>query len=276
VAPAPGAGDRIGVDTDEAGGAFLFRVYVNGRLDAELRDPQRLIRTSKRYGGFILAGGAKVSVDRINLLRPGARSGPEPAIPDAPGEGHATGLAPELRWRPAVDPNLGQTIRDSVRLATSPSMAHADSIVDLEQTTLALTTALEPLTTYYWQVRAYDPTGRGSLSAVSSFVTASGSAAVSDAGTAVAAPQLRATPNPFNPATRLAFRQPTAGRILLTVYDVRGRLVRRLADEHRPAGEHVVWWDGRDEDGRACASGLYFARLETTAAVLSHKLVLAR
>ena len=41
-------------------------------------------------------------------------------------------------------------------------------------------------------------------------------------------------------------------------------------------GAHHVWWDGRDAAGRRAASGLYFVRLETEAAVRVQKAVLAR
>jgi lysophospholipase L1-like esterase len=276
--PAPGPGDRLGVWTDEAGGAFLFKVYVNGQLDAELRDPERRIRTSKRYGGFILAGGAQISVDRINLLRPGARSRPEPASLESPPNGFATGQRPELRWQPAVDPNLGQTVRYAVRLSHSPSMADADSITGLETTSLVLEDDLSPLTTYYWQVRSYDTSGRGSLSVVQSFVALEGSTGVADADPTSSAPvaYLRAAPNPFNPSTLLSFRLERAGDARLSIYDVRGRLVRRLWQGRREAGEMSVRWDGSDDSGRRCASGVYFVRLESAGPVLDRKLVLAR
>lgn len=68
-------------------------------------------------------------------------------------------------------------------------------------------------------------------------------------------------PNPFNPRTTLRFDLPAAGRVRLEVYDVRGRLVGSLVDAELPAGRHEAVWDGRDSEGRAMASGSYFARL---------------
>ncbi len=65
-------------------------------------------------------------------------------------------------------------------------------------------------------------------------------------------------PNPFNPLTTIRLTLPADGRVGLKVYSLRGELVRTLLDEVRPAGVHAVDWDGRDDAGRALASGVYF------------------
>ena len=53
---------------------------------------------------------------------------------------------------------------------------------------------------------------------------------------------------------------PEPGRLRMAVYDIRGRLVRTLVDEHRPRGVGKVVWDGCDRNGQACGSGLYLCR----------------
>ena len=53
---------------------------------------------------------------------------------------------------------------------------------------------------------------------------------------------------------------PAPARAVITLHDAAGRLVRTLASGEFEAGPHVIAWDGRDEAGRDCASGLYFAR----------------
>jgi flagellar hook assembly protein FlgD len=68
-------------------------------------------------------------------------------------------------------------------------------------------------------------------------------------------------PNPFNPATTVTFALPEAGRARLAVYDLRGRLVRTLADESFSVGPQQVPWDGRDDQGNPLASGVYFGKL---------------
>jgi hypothetical protein len=69
------------------------------------------------------------------------------------------------------------------------------------------------------------------------------------------------TPNPFNPATRIAFDLPAASAVRLVILDASGREVRRLLAEALDAGAHAVVWDGRDELGNAVGSGVYFYRL---------------
>jgi regulation of enolase protein 1 (concanavalin A-like superfamily) len=72
---------------------------------------------------------------------------------------------------------------------------------------------------------------------------------------------LGARPNPFNPSTNIMFHLPQRTRVRIDIFDVRGRLVRRLLDENRPSGRHGVSWDGSNESGVPVASGVYIAQL---------------
>ncbi len=83
-------------------------------------------------------------------------------------------------------------------------------------------------------------------------------------------------PNPASSSTRLAFALPTDGPTLLAIYDLRGRLVRTLADGAIPAGNHEVTWTGTDTQGRPVARGLYFAVLEAGGERRVRKLTLVR
>jgi len=83
-------------------------------------------------------------------------------------------------------------------------------------------------------------------------------------------------PNPFNPSTVLAFSLGLDSRVRLTVHDLKGRAVRTLVDGDRPAGEHSVLWDGRDERGEGVGAGVYFVRVETRDGVDSRKIALIK
>jgi len=69
-------------------------------------------------------------------------------------------------------------------------------------------------------------------------------------------------PNPFNPATSIAFDLPRDSRVKLTIFDLTGRLVCTLANSTMPAGRHSLIWDGCDVQGKRVSSGVYFYRLQ--------------
>lgn len=72
---------------------------------------------------------------------------------------------------------------------------------------------------------------------------------------------LSIAPTPFSPATRITFSTATDGAVRLAVYDVTGRRVRSLVDEHLPSGRHQLAWTGRDNGGRVVSPGVYFIHL---------------
>lgn len=87
---------------------------------------------------------------------------------------------------------------------------------------------------------------------------------------------LSASGNPFSRETRITYSVPTAGRAVVAVYDVAGRLVARLNDGHVDAGPHEVVWSGAADDGTRAATGVYFVRLEASGERVAEKLLLVR
>ncbi|MFH1689796.1 MAG: S8 family serine peptidase [Candidatus Eisenbacteria bacterium] len=69
-------------------------------------------------------------------------------------------------------------------------------------------------------------------------------------------------PNPFTTQTAIHYTVPSGGApVILTLYDIRGRLVTTLVDRNQAGGAYEAAWDGRDSAGRTVASGVYFARM---------------
>jgi hypothetical protein len=64
-------------------------------------------------------------------------------------------------------------------------------------------------------------------------------------------------PNPFNPSTTVKFSIAAAQDVRLTVYDLLGRSVATLVNEHMGAGTYAVQWNAS-----SVPSGVYFYRLE--------------
>jgi len=69
-------------------------------------------------------------------------------------------------------------------------------------------------------------------------------------------------PNPFNPMTTIAFDLAVSGRVRIDIYSVDGRRIRTLIDGSYVAGRHTEVWNGRDQAGRAVASGTYLYIME--------------
>jgi len=70
-----------------------------------------------------------------------------------------------------------------------------------------------------------------------------------------------ARPSPFVGQTTLSFELAREDDVALEVYDLRGARVRTLARGAYPAGRHAVAWDGRDDNGRRTAAGVYLVRM---------------
>ena len=73
-------------------------------------------------------------------------------------------------------------------------------------------------------------------------------------------------PNPFNPETWIPYQLAESAEVTLTIYDINGEMIRRLAVGHQVAGMYrsrsrAAYWDGRNQLGELVASGLYFYTL---------------
>ncbi|MBI1799753.1 MAG: hypothetical protein HYR73_08710 [Candidatus Eisenbacteria bacterium] len=85
-----------------------------------------------------------------------------------------------------------------------------------------------------------------------------------------------ASPNPGSGSTTLHFTLATPASVRLTLYDVRGREVRTLADRTFGAGAAALDWDGRAGDGSRAGPGIYWARLEVDGRRFARRFTLLR
>lgn len=83
-------------------------------------------------------------------------------------------------------------------------------------------------------------------------------------------------PNPFNPRTTIKFDLNRSGPVDLAVFDVAGRLVKRLVSESMAAGSHNVTWEGRDSGDHLVSAGVYFFRLKTTDTIDTKRMTLIK
>ena len=87
---------------------------------------------------------------------------------------------------------------------------------------------------------------------------------------------LTVSPNPSAAGFAVSFRLPGRQRVTAGVYDARGALVRRLADEVFAEGEHRLEWAGERHDGRRVPAGVYFLRVASPDLKATRKLVCVR
>ncbi len=83
-------------------------------------------------------------------------------------------------------------------------------------------------------------------------------------------------PNPFNPETHISFETSQPTRVQIKIYDVSGRLVRNLVDEHFEAGQFEEIWNGRDNAGRMSSSNVYYARMIAAEVLEMRKMTLLK
>ena len=88
-------------------------------------------------------------------------------------------------------------------------------------------------------------------------------------------------PNPFNPETWIPYQLAEAGDVTVTIYDMRGVVIRELGVGHQPMGVYrsrsrAVHWDGRNQFGEKVATGLYFYTLKAGDFTATRKMLIAK
>jgi hypothetical protein len=78
-------------------------------------------------------------------------------------------------------------------------------------------------------------------------------------------------PNPFNPSTEISYALPTSGRVEIKVFDLTGRVVDVLVQEHLTAGQHTLHLDASNMN-----SGMYIYTLTSGNTQLSRKMILLK
>ncbi|MCK4306976.1 FG-GAP repeat protein [candidate division WOR-3 bacterium] len=84
--------------------------------------------------------------------------------------------------------------------------------------------------------------------------------------------QLAISPNPVVRRAVINYQLPVKSKVSLEIYDVSGRLVKKLFDKSQKLGQYEVIWNGTDEKGKSVASGVYVFKLK----VKSEKLEVER
>ena len=88
-------------------------------------------------------------------------------------------------------------------------------------------------------------------------------------------------PNPFNPETWIPYRLSKDALVTLSIYDMSGRMVRRIELGHQIAAvyerrEKAAYWDGKNDLGERVSSGVYFYTLTAGDFTATRKMVILK
>jgi hypothetical protein len=83
-------------------------------------------------------------------------------------------------------------------------------------------------------------------------------------------------PNPFNPGTWLSYSLAEESKAILEIFNLKGQIVWNKVIPNQSAGRYKYFWDGKNQNGITCTSGLYFFRLTTNKTNYIAKMILMK
>jgi uncharacterized delta-60 repeat protein len=83
-------------------------------------------------------------------------------------------------------------------------------------------------------------------------------------------------PNPFQSQTVVRYSLPVQGNVSLMIYDISGRQVKTLVDQHQTSGIYSVNWNGENNQGRKVGQGIFFYVLKTDNNKMQKKMLMLR
>ena len=81
-------------------------------------------------------------------------------------------------------------------------------------------------------------------------------------------------PAPAGEGCNILYSNPQAGDVYVAIYDIVGRLIKKLYEGHSDAGVHHIFWDGTDEEGMKVGRGVYFLIIKTPDKTVVRKIFL--
>jgi flagellar hook assembly protein FlgD len=83
-------------------------------------------------------------------------------------------------------------------------------------------------------------------------------------------------PNSFSGETTIAYTLTEAGRVTIDVYDLSGKVVKRLVNDETLPGSYSVTWDATNDNGSLVDGGFYFFKVRQGNQSVTEKMVLLR
>ncbi len=83
-------------------------------------------------------------------------------------------------------------------------------------------------------------------------------------------------PNPFNPETTIRYSLKTTGDVNLSIFNIRGQLIKVLKNCNLKAGDYTQTWNGLNDHNMPVSSGIYYIRMTTSSDVYIVKTILMK
>ncbi len=83
-------------------------------------------------------------------------------------------------------------------------------------------------------------------------------------------------PNPFNAFTKIQFYAKDYEKAELVIYDVLGQKVKTIFNGTTDAGENTITWNGDNDEGNSCSSGIYLYHLKIGGTDLTKKMIILK
>ena len=84
------------------------------------------------------------------------------------------------------------------------------------------------------------------------------------------------SPNPFNNTCQIKIHNPESNKIIINIFDVRGKLINNLINKEINSGVHHFEWNALDNNGKRVASGTYFYMIQLEEKIFNGKLLLLK
>lgn len=84
------------------------------------------------------------------------------------------------------------------------------------------------------------------------------------------------SPNPFNPETKINYQLKNKSEVEITIYNIKGQVVKQLVREVKEKGKYSVIWNGVDANNTKVSSGIYYCEMKSQGYRKIHKMLLLK
>ena len=83
-------------------------------------------------------------------------------------------------------------------------------------------------------------------------------------------------PNPFNPETIIRYDLPQTSYVNLSIYNIKGQLVKILDEGMREMGQYNIIWNGKDYNNKEVSSGIYIYKIQAGDFTKTNRMILLK